>query len=103
MKHQLPPAPMFYVKFPDKTSGPFTIEQLQKLIRRGRVTSDHLISKDGEKWEPAATNSALDFTLLSGSEDRSEETPSSYCPRCSAPIAASAVQCPDCGYDFAAM
>jgi hypothetical protein len=50
-----PMSDQWFVQFPDKTSGPFTREQLQKLCANGRVTADTLISANQREWASAAT------------------------------------------------
>jgi hypothetical protein len=53
--------PGWYIRFPDKESGPFTLEQLQKLARTGRLKPEHLISGDREQWVEAVGRSSLEF------------------------------------------
>jgi hypothetical protein len=42
----------WYVQFPDKISGPFSIEQLQKLVTSGRVSPHDRVSENKTTWMP---------------------------------------------------
>jgi hypothetical protein len=59
----------WYVRFPDKESGPFTFDQLRKLGRSGRLTPQHLISDDRKQWSEAGRQAALEFDADGHSED----------------------------------
>jgi hypothetical protein len=52
----------WYVKFAAKPSGPFALEQLHNLAATGVLTSDHLVSSDGQDWQKASTIPGLDFS-----------------------------------------
>jgi GYF domain 2 len=53
----------WWVRFPEKMTGPFSLEQLQKLVANGRVTPNHLVSSDRVEWQPASLVAGLDFQL----------------------------------------
>lgn len=51
----------WYVRFPEKISGPFSIEQLQKLAGTGKITSSHQVSPGREQWVTALSLGCLTF------------------------------------------
>src|SRR4051794_39763136 len=40
----------WYIQFHDRTEGPLTARQLQKLAIAGELTPDHLVSLDNARW-----------------------------------------------------
>jgi hypothetical protein len=53
--------PGWWVRFPEKISGPFSLEQLQRLVANGRITPDHLVSRDRTEWQVASLIAGLVF------------------------------------------
>ncbi|MBI1903023.1 MAG: DUF4339 domain-containing protein [Planctomycetia bacterium] len=51
----------WFVQFPDKTSGPFTFAQLQKLAQTGRLAPVHLVSDNELTWKEAGQVAGLAF------------------------------------------
>lgn len=92
-------ATRYYVKFPKITSGPFTINQLQKLVARGRLRATTLVSGDGKQWHEACSFEFLDFTNSEPVETLGNQT--AFCPECRSPIDMMASACARCGCDFA--
>ena len=43
----------FYIQVRGKRQGPFTVERLRHMSKRGRFGRQHRVSKDGRSWKPA--------------------------------------------------
>lgn len=57
---QVPPLPQYYVAQNGQTTGPFTIDIVQKMIQQGEVTATTYIYKVGGKaWELAVDDAVL--------------------------------------------
>jgi len=44
----------YYIKKRGKKSGPFTLDQLQTMVKRGQLARIHSISADGQNWNAAS-------------------------------------------------
>jgi uncharacterized protein DUF4339 len=55
----------YFVKHRGRVQGPLTIDDVQRAIKRGRVTRAHSVSRDGISWAPAS-----DYADLFGTSPR---------------------------------
>ncbi|MHC4874540.1 MAG: GYF domain-containing protein, partial [Planctomycetota bacterium] len=112
----------FYIKTnaKGKAQGPFSSEQLKKLVSQNKIKPDYFISQNKEKWTqaekvkglfPAAKPKAPEPEpeLLPEPEDdfapapepSEEAVDSSSCPKCGEEMEEGAVVCMECGYNSA--
>lgn len=85
----------YMVKFPDKVSGPFSFDQMRRLISRGRVNQETQISQDEIEWRPAAEYSEFDFDAYIA-----DLSPPVVCPHCSFRVTSTTVVCPKCNKEL---
>ena len=62
-----------FVRIRGRVQGPFTVEKLQELARRGQVSRMHEVSADGSIWEPASAHPEI-FTRRTGAAPTSSST-----------------------------
>lgn len=55
---------LWFVRFPEKVSGPFTFEQLQKLADSGRLSSQCMVTRDELVWHTADKVANLQFSQV---------------------------------------
>ncbi len=91
----------WFVQFPDKVSGPFTLEQMQKLALTGRLSPQYMVTQNELVWHEASKVANLEFSptdsmekipkgqlLLKCKCGKEYAVPSSYsgmmrpCPKC---------------------
>ncbi len=59
------------VRFGDKVRGPYDLEELKQLRKRGELGRFHLVSIDGDTWEKAMTLPGVFASSASAMENAS--------------------------------
>lgn len=95
----------YFVKLSEQTAGPFTLEQMLKLVAGGKIAAGTPVSVDGREFVFAQTLPELGLAQGGGEKlaVAEHEIETSFCPSCCGEIAAYTVVCPLCNYNMAAV
>ena len=92
----------YFANISGQTAGPFTIEQMKKLVASGHVVAATPISFDQSSFFLASTLPELGFqrAAVAAKPSAEKQIATSFCPCCSGKISSYEAICPHCNYDI---